>query len=86
MPDQNPNLAELMEALEAERLKVKALKMSVETYKQAIGNLNGVIRAIMDHVTVTGNPDTVATALTAWRDTVKLLDEAYEADKTQQDW
>lgn len=81
MTDPNPNLKEILEALEAERLHVQVVQMKVENYKQAVKNLSNAIIAIMDNVTITGSQEAVATALTTWRDTLRLLVEDDEIDE-----
>lgn len=83
MADQNANLRELMEALEAERLKVQVLKSEIRNYRQVVKNLSGVIVALTSNVdvTITNNPEIIAAALTTWRDTLQGLQEMDERDK-----
>jgi bifunctional pyridoxal-dependent enzyme with beta-cystathionase and maltose regulon repressor activities len=83
MADPNANLRELMEALEAERLKSEVLRERIMTYKQVVKNLSGVIVALTSNidVAVTDNPTIVAAALTTWRETITLLNEMDERDK-----
>jgi hypothetical protein len=83
MADPNANLRELMEALEAERLKGEVLRERIMTYKQVVKNLSGVIVALTSNidVAVTDNPTIVAAALTTWRETITLLNEMDERDK-----